>query len=51
MILETIETLKDTRDLIKENKCKDKLIGGNMAVLKMVEGDIAKMAIREYENS
>ena len=51
MILETIEALSDMRDVMMENKQKDKLIGGNTAILKMVQGDIAKMAIREYENS
>jgi len=34
-----------------ENVLKDELIGGNTGILSMVEGDIAKMVVREYENS
>ena len=36
MILETIEALSEMRDVVRENKQKDKLIGGNTAILKMV---------------
>ena len=51
MVLETIEALSEMREVMRESKEKDKLIGGNTAVLRMVQGEIAKMAIREYENS
>ena len=36
---------------MNELDAKDQVIGGNTALLAMVEGDIAKMAVREYENS
>eukprot|EP00347_Sterkiella_histriomuscorum_P004216 403361302 len=51
IILETINFLAESKQLIVECRIKDQLIGGDQAVLSMVEGDIAKMAIREYENS
>jgi len=36
---------------VSEIEAKDQVIGGNTALLAMVEGDIAKMAVREYENT
>lgn len=50
IVLETINVLNDSKLHINEIKIKDQLIGGNTAILGMVEGDIAKMVVREYEN-
>ncbi|CDW84168.1 UNKNOWN [Stylonychia lemnae] len=51
IILETIDVLQDSKQVLQENVIKDQLIGGNSGILSMVEGDIAKMVVREYENS
>jgi hypothetical protein len=42
--------LQDSKELLNEIKVKDQIIGGNNSILCMVEGDIAKMAVKEYEN-
>lgn len=42
--------LKETKALYKDLEVKNQIINGNKSMLKFIEGDIAKMAVREYEN-
>ena len=53
MILETISFLSECKDLVVELRVKDHLLReekhGFLGAL--VEGEIAKMAVREFENS
>lgn len=43
--------MRESKQLFKEIEIKDEIINGNKGLFSLVEGDIAKMAIREYENS
>lgn len=51
MIHETMSAMRQAKLLFKELQIKDQIITGNKGMLKFIEGDIAKMAVREYENS
>ncbi|CDW91492.1 UNKNOWN [Stylonychia lemnae] len=51
VIHETVSAMRQAKILFKENEIKDQIIRGNKGILKFIEGDIAKMAVREYESS
>jgi len=46
-----MSAMRQAKLLFKELQIKDQIITGNKGMLKFIEGDIAKMAVREYENS
>jgi hypothetical protein len=43
--------MNEVKQLFSELEIKDKIISGSKGLFKMVEGDIAKLAVKEYENS
>lgn len=50
--METINLLKEMKEMAGQNIIKDLIFReGNKGLLSLVESDIAKMAVREFENS
>eukprot|EP00347_Sterkiella_histriomuscorum_P024124 403332226 len=50
IIHEASLALRETKLLYKDLQVKNQIINGNKQMLKSIEGDITKMAVREYEN-
>ena len=43
--------MQEAKLLFTEIDLKDQMISGNKVLFKLVEGEIAKLAIKEYENN
>jgi hypothetical protein len=49
--MEALKLINRMKTLVNDLKLKDDIIKGNKDLIRLVEGDIANMAIREHENS